>query len=356
MPDIGFASDLGVPDHVRFTVHPAKMIRRILAELEPTRVFVITDGNAARHCLPLVAAALPEHTVLPLRPGEARKTLDTCREIWRAMVEAGLDRRSLVVNLGGGVVCDMGGFCAATFKRGLSFIHCPTTLLAQVDASVGGKLGVDFDAYKNLVGLFREPDRVVVSGMFLDTLPPRELRCGYAEMIKHALIAGGDDWEVQQSADMSRPPSTERIARSIAIKQAVVSGDPTEKGVRKMLNFGHTVGHAVESVLLRGENVAVTHGEAVAVGLVAESWLSRQYLGLGHDELEDIVRHMGNVFPGIDLAGISRSLFVDALLQDKKNAAGTILAVLLDGIGHCVVDVPVPPEACWEALEFCSRT
>ena len=341
-----------LPKYINSTLYPADMLEYIIGKIKPTEIFLITDTNVQKHCCSLVSQNIPPHNVVTILPGEEQKNLQTCIHIWKAMTEARLDRHAVAINLGGGVICDMGGFCAATYKRGLPFIHCPTTLLSQVDASIGGKLGIDFENYKNQIGVFTNPNHVIISSSFLKTLPLHELRCGYAEMIKHALINSVEAWEKQLSIDISEIPSEEHIINSISIKYQFVLQDPKETGVRKALNFGHTIGHAVESVLLNNQNTSIAHGDAVVVGLIAESWLSHKCLGLTMSELNSICDYITSYYPKVELNGISKQDFFNALQQDKKNVANTILVSLISSIGTCVLNVPISPELCLEALDF----
>tara|TARA_B100000315_G_C14528861_1_gene565173 strand:- start:349 stop:1347 length:999 start_codon:yes stop_codon:yes gene_type:complete len=328
------------------------MLKRIILEIKPTRIFFLADTNTKQYCYSLFSKDLPEHNVFTIKPGEKEKNLNTCTFIWQAMTDALLDRHSLVINLGGGVICDMGGFCASVFKRGISFINCPTTLLSQVDASIGGKLGIDFENYKNHIGLFRDPNHVIISNIFLKTLPQEEILSGYAEIIKHALINSPSAWEKQLTMDISGIPPDEYIAQSIQVKYRYVSQDLKESGLRKALNFGHTIGHAVESVLLDKKYISITHGKAIVVGLIAESWMSHKCLGLDKDDLFTICDYLTKFFPKIILDDVSKKNFSKALRQDKKNRGNKIMLSAIKKIGDCVIDYPVSEELCWEALNY----
>ncbi|MBP6812124.1 MAG: 3-dehydroquinate synthase, partial [Saprospiraceae bacterium] len=267
-----------------------------------SQVFVLCDENTRRHCLPyfLKETGLSEKITLTEIPsGESKKTLATCEKIWQTMLTAKLDRKSLVVNLGGGVIGDMGGFCAATWKRGVDFIQVPTTLLSMTDAAIGGKTGIDFQGIKNTIGVFQQPVAVFVDPVFLQTLPERELRSGYAEVIKHALI--GDSELARQLSDpdsfgIKLSESSDQnwldiLQKSIAVKVRVVQEDPLEKGLRMLLNFGHSIGHALESWFLKTEE-PLTHGEAVYIGMVCESFFA------GNEGLQKAVLKLGqHVFP-----------------------------------------------------------
>ena len=251
---------------------------------------VLIDEHTREHCLPTLRPFLggQEVVYVDVPAGERFKHLETCRDIWEALFRGGVGRRWCCLNLGGGVIGDMGGFAAATYKRGIDFVQIPTTLLSQVDASVGGKLGIDFFEVKNSIGLFANPQAVWVDPRFLSTLPERELRSGYAEVIKHALIADARQWEVLLGVpDPQSLPWEEVIGHSVAIKRDIVEQDPHERGIRKALNFGHTIGHAVESYFLHRDE-RLFHGEAVAIGMIAESWISQQNRDLKQEELDEI--------------------------------------------------------------------
>jgi len=332
--------------------------RGLLQELRPARLAVLVDENTERHCLPLFRRNLPDCSfqLIAIAAGERHKNLETCARIWGAMLEAGLDRHGLLVNLGGGVIGDMGGFCACCYMRGLPFVQFPTTLLAQVDASIGGKLGIDFRGVKNSIGLFADPRAVFIEPAFLQTLPGRELRSGFAEMLKHGLIADASFFE-QLSA--RHPESVEDweplLVHSLEIKRRIVEADPLERGLRKALNFGHTVGHAVESFFLETPT-PLLHGEAVAAGMIAEAFLSHHRLGLRWEEVERIRSCLLGLYalPPLPVEGFGRLL---ALMgADKKNVGGEWRFSLLPRLGAVEVDVPVEPEAVTQSLEFYNQS
>jgi 3-dehydroquinate synthase len=301
-----------------------------------SQVFIITDANTEALCLPgfLHKTGLsPKQTVVVIEPGEAQKNLGTCETIWQAMRAANLDRKALVINLGGGVIGDMGGFCAATWKRGIDFVQVPTTLLAMTDAAIGGKLGIDFQGLKNIIGVFRQPAAVFVDPDFLDTLPERELRSGYAEVIKHALIGDPELW-----AQLSDHHSAKNVLEaSIGVKVRIVQEDPHEKGLRMLLNFGHTIGHALESWFLETDN-PLTHGEAIAIGMICELE--------GSERRDAVAAFIKRVFPDRHIPESAFSAIWALMQQDKKNAFGKVRMALPDvgGDGMRVV------ELSWEGL------
>ncbi|WP_246008849.1 3-dehydroquinate synthase [Hymenobacter metallilatus] len=332
-----------------------------LAELavRPTisQVVVVADTNTARQCMPLLAPHLPQgHRVIEIPAGEEYKTLLICETLWTELTNHHADRHTLLINLGGGVVTDLGGFAAALYKRGISFVQVPTTLLAQVDASVGGKTGVDFLGFKNQLGVFQQPLAVCIDPRFLLTLDPRQLTSGYAEVVKHWLIAdaeafarnryvgvlGVDDW-------------TPVIQESVALKQQIVAQDPLETGLRKLLNFGHTVGHALESYLLQQPGREILHGEAVAAGMVCEAWLSYRKGLLSERELEQIESFLFSVFVKVQFVGLETEAIAEFALQDKKNAGSVINCTLLSGIGQGVYDQPITLPEIAESLRYYHR-
>jgi 3-dehydroquinate synthase len=320
---------------------------------------VLTDTNTRRDCLPLIAAQLGGRPVvhLTVAAGEEHKTLETCRYIWEELFRGGVGRRWCCLNLGGGVLGDMGGFAAATYKRGIDFLQIPTTLLSQVDASVGGKLGIDFYGVKNSIGVFRDPIGVWIDPRFLRTLPERELRSGYAEIIKHALVADRAQWEeLTDRAHWNSGDWSPTIASSVAIKREIVLADPFERGLRKALNFGHTIGHAVESYFLgRGEGERLTHGEAIAIGMICETYLSKGAGTLGAEEAGNITEYLLRVF---SLPKVPEGVFgdlIDLMRQDKKNDTAAINFTRLTGIGSMRVNATATDEEISRSLRYYNR-
>ncbi len=314
-----------------------------------SQVVVITDRNTRIHCYGRVKPHLPPHNVFEVEPGETHKNLATCEVIWQQMTDLKLDRHSLVVILGGGVLGDMGGFCAATYKRGIDFLLLPTTLLAQVDASVGGKLAIDFRGYKNHIGVFQLPVATLVCPAFLGSLPFRELRSGYAEVIKHCLISDRAMWDTIRASDVEGQDWDVVIRHSIAFKSKVVAEDPKEKGRRKVLNFGHTIGHALETYFLDTEE-RLFHGEAIAAGMMAESYIAREKGLLSDADVQQIVGYLTTIYGRIVVPDDPQIL--EIMRQDKKNKGNKILMALPQGIGNAVWDVEVSEEQVLEALSF----
>lgn len=317
-------------------------------------IAVLTDSNTAQHCRPLLEAGLSSFnpTYIEVPAGEQHKTIETSQYIWEQLFQAGAGRNWCVLNLGGGVIGDMGGFCAGTFKRGIDFIQIPTTLLSQVDASVGGKLGIDFFGVKNSVGLFRDPRAVWADPRFFQTLSDRELRSGFAEIIKHALIADAQQWkELQSITSLVNVDWTEWVARSVAIKQQIVAEDPMEKGLRKALNFGHTIGHALESYFLETDQ-PLLHGEAIAIGMICEAWLSAKVLGLSTAELEQITNYFLNLYGHQTIPMNESETLLATMRQDKKNEDSRINFSLLPGIGAVEVNQTASTELILESMKY----
>lgn len=331
-------------------------LAEILRQPAVSQVFVLTDANTGRLCYPLLLPYLPaEHIVLELPAGEEAKTLASCETVWSELTANRADRHAVLVNLGGGVLTDLGGFCAALYKRGIRFVQVPTTLLAQVDASVGGKTGVDFQGFKNQLGVFQEPAGVFIEPRFLHTLDPRQLKSGYAEVVKHSLIADATAFQAQRRTGMLLEDWTSTIEASVALKREIVAQDPLEAGPRKLLNFGHTVGHALESYLLAQPGREILHGEAVAAGMVCEAWLSVQKGLLSAEELDQIETFLFSVFDKVQFVSLETEAIAEYAWQDKKNAGSIINCTLLQGIGHGIYDQPVTVHELADSLRYYHR-
>ncbi len=321
-----------------------------------SKIFILVDENTLQHCLtPLVTRVkkLGEAEVIELESGEKNKTIDVCVNVWRVLGELGADRQSLLINLGGGVITDMGGFIASTYKRGIAYVNVPTTLLAQIDASVGGKTGVDLDGLKNEIGVFANPKELFIFPGFLRSLPRREMVSGFAEALKHGLIADRDYWEQLCSINLANDTSwDEIILRSIRIKSEIVESDPFETSRRKALNFGHTVGHALETFYLEGGQITLLHGEAVAAGMICEAWLSMQLAGLKANELEEITQTLLQLYGGVHVDTVADHRLVELMRHDKKNENGVINFTLLDAIGKPLINKKAVAADIIEALNY----
>lgn len=340
---------------VYFSVNAYEALTDHLAASGYSQVFLLTDSNTARHCEPAFLQAFPEAESwkrLNMHAGEAHKTIDTCMELWTGLSREGADRKSLLVNLGGGVVTDLGGFVASTYQRGIDFVNIPTTLLSMVDASVGGKTGVDLGSLKNQIGVINQPAMVLVDTGYLKTLDPRELRSGFAEMLKHGLIRDAAYWK-ELSALSPEQVTGHHIYHSVALKNEVVQKDPTEKNLRKILNFGHTLGHAIESYFLNClGSEPLLHGEAIAAGMILESFLSVELCGLPLSDCDAIRKVILAQFPRVPISREQQDAIRTLLVHDKKNAHGRIFFSLLEGIGNACYNREVSPALMARAFDY----
>ena len=314
---------------------------------------IITDGNTQTHLEKLQKNLTLSNTVIQLPPGEKNKSLKSVELIWQKLAEAKFDRKSLIINLGGGVVCDMGGFAASTYMRGVDFINIPTTLLSQVDASVGGKTGIDFANLKNFIGTFQQPKAVVIDIETLNTLPRREFLSGFAEIIKHGLILDAKYYSIitaKPAIEFSQDELIEIIARSCEIKKEVVEKDPKEEGFRKILNFGHTIGHAIESLSLETDK-PLTHGEAISIGMLAEAKLSQLKGYLNQNDLDLIKKNFETAGLPTKTHLAENDEIIKKIKSDKKNSFGEIKWTLWKKIGEAVYDQSMADELILQAIE-----
>jgi 3-dehydroquinate synthase len=321
-----------------------------------SNLFIIVDSNTNELCLPIFLPYLETELtieIIEFEAGEENKNIETCVQIWNVLTELGADRKTLIVNLGGGVVTDLGGFVSSTFKRGVDFIHVPTTLLSMVDASVGGKNGVDLGNLKNQIGVINTPAMVLIDTQYLETLPQNEMRSGLAEMLKHGLIYDKSYWE--QFLDLRAidfADLDQLIYRSVAIKNEIVTKDPTEKNVRKSLNFGHTLGHAIESYFLENKNkTTLLHGEAIAVGMILESYISLDKKLISTEEYELIKTTIKSIFDDVPFFEDDIAPILELLIHDKKNEYGTIQFALIEGIGKIKINQSVENELILKAFD-----
>jgi 3-dehydroquinate synthase len=341
----------GLPAYIHFNKNPNETILSILNELSPDKVAILVDENTRKHCLPLLENSLTDDLIFETESGEQNKNLATCSQVWDQMTLAGLSRKSILINLGGGVIGDMGGFIASTYKRGIRFINIPTTLLSQVDASIGGKLGVDFNGLKNHIGVFRDPDAVILSDIFLNTLDRRQLMSGFAEVIKHGLIWDASYFHKIKQLNFPEDPDWDLLLqRSVEIKGEVVTEDPLEHGLRKILNFGHTLGHAVETYHLEN-GIDMLHGEAIAIGMIMEMHLSHQLGYLELDEIKELSQWIMGLYGYVDTIPSIEDL-IALMIHDKKNDAGSINFSLLEKVGTCRFDERVDNQQISNAVNF----
>ena len=332
-------------------------LNRFVAEQHPSKIFLLADKHTNECCTPIVLSVLATDIpleIIEIEAGEPHKHIDTCTQVWYALSELGADRKSLLINIGGGVVTDLGGFVASTYMRGIPFINVPTSLLAMVDASVGGKTGVDLGALKNLVGVINNPQGVVIYPDFLATLPTEELRSGMAEMFKHGLISDEAYWhKMCNLSELTEAHLGSLIYESVVIKNEVVTQDPTEKGLRKTLNYGHTLGHAIESYCLQNPNrERLLHGEAIAIGMVLATYLSVKELGFSMDKCDQVKAVLGEYFKKQDFSYEEITDICQLMRFDKKNVSGNVHFVLLEAIGKPKIDCIVPYEEIYKAFEY----
>ena len=329
-----------------------------LSECEHDRLFVLADDNTAAQCWPLIRNFFCLRGArLTIPASDTHKDLESLTHVWRQLGQGGATRHSCLINLGGGMVTDLGGFAASTFKRGIDFINIPTTLLAMVDASVGGKTGINFDGLKNEIGVFNDAKRVILDTEFLRTLDERNLRSGYAEMLKHGLISSESHWAELLKFDLERPDLQQLarlLAESVQVKERIVGKDPYEKGLRKALNLGHTFGHAFESFSLRNQNKAtpILHGYAVAYGLVCELYLSALKTGFPTEKMHQTVQFIRDHYGRFTISCDDYNELIALMRHDKKNTAGTINFTLLGGIGNIRINQTAGEDDIKEALDF----
>ena len=316
------------------------------------QLFVLVDSGSRRHCLPLVRNFLPEGAeVISIVAGEANKTLATCSKVWDTLTRKQADRQAVLLVLGGGMPGDLGAFCAATYKRGIACIQMPTTLLAMADAGVGGKNGIDFQSFKNQIGTFRQPNAVWLYPPFLQSLPEKELLSGFAEIVKHSLIASAPTWQALRKKELHRQDWGALITSSIAAKQAIVAADFEETGERKKLNAGHTAGHAIESYFLARQQ-PVPHGYCVAAGLVVEGYIAMKHGLLSETELVQVEELIYTLYGILPVAARQIRQIWKQALHDKKNATGEVRMALYGPIGACQVNVPVTQASFEEAMRY----
>lgn len=330
-------------------------LNEFLHEKSFSKIFILVDENTHEYCLPILLGNMETDLgfeILEIEAGEEMKNIQTANQLWEILTEMQADRKALVINLGGGVITDMGGFVASTYKRGIQFINIPTTLLSMCDASIGGKTGIDLMHYKNMVGTFAFPEQIFIFPKFLETLPFKELRSGFAEMLKHGLIADKNHWDqLIQVRKLEVETVIPHIQTSMNIKQDVVDKDFHEQNIRKTLNFGHTIGHAVESLCLQQGN-PILHGEAVAMGMIAEAHLAYLENLISETDANMVIENVQRYYPYLDINDFKDEDITALLMNDKKNTDSKINFSLLSGIGSCTYDHQCSQENILESLSF----
>ena len=343
------------PQKVVISENLEEALATAVAECEHDRTFILVDETTERCCLPLVSgmACVEGAQTIVIGATDTNKTLESLAHVWEELGRGGATRHSLLINLGGGMVTDLGGFAASTFKRGINYINIPTTLLAMVDASVGGKTGINFRGLKNEIGVFSNASTVILDTTFLKTLDTENILSGYAEMLKHGLISNEQMWAELVNFDLRSKnlESLQRmLAESVAVKQRIVTEDPTEQGIRKALNLGHTIGHAFESFALK--HSPILHGYAVAYGLIGELYLSAVKTGFPTDKMHQTVSFIKEHYGKMTITCDDYPTLLELMTHDKKNMAGTINFTLLGGIGDIRINQTATQEDIYEALDF----
>ena len=345
-----------VEQSVVFTEDAAAALNHALRTLEPDRVFVLADVTTQNLCLPRLrqGGVLPAADPIVIGATDTHKNLESLTHVWQSLQQGGASRRSCLVCLGGGMVTDLGGFAAATFKRGIRCVNLPTTLLSMVDAAVGGKTGINFGGLKNEIGVFRQPEAVIIDTGFLRTLDDENLRSGYAEMLKHGLIASEAAWAELLRFDLDHVDFGQLqrlVEKSIGVKERIVDQDPTERGLRKALNLGHTAGHALESLALAGQH-PVLHGYAVAWGLACELYLSVVKAGFPQDMMRQTVQFVQRYYGTMGIQCNEYDRLLDYMKHDKKNVGGVINFTLLRAPGDILLDQTATQEEIFEMFDF----
>ena len=323
-----------------------------------SQVVIIVDNHTKLYCLPKLMGVPSFRTakIVEIISGESSKSIQNAIDIWKTFTDLNLDRNSLIVNLGGGVISDLGGFVAAVFKRGLHYINIPTTLLAMVDASIGGKTGVNYEGYKNQLGVFADPEVVFIDPSYLETLPIRELYTGFAEIIKHALIMDAVLWNMLLNTKPENVlENSEIIKRAVYVKSNIVNTDPFEKDIRKILNFGHTIAHAIESYSLLHNEKPLLHGEAVAIGLICETYISVKKNGFDENQAIIIYNYIRNLFPPYTISYQNIPELLNIIKQDKKNKNKKLNFTLITEIGKSLINNDCDENLIAESIAFYSN-
>ena len=349
-------TDSKVHSNIIFSQQIGTDLRKIVLKYPAGKVFLLTDQTAADYCLPLVQSVIDEFSIktVAIASGEENKNIQSVGLVWDFLSNNEADRKSLLINIGGGMLTDLGGFAASTFKRGLDFVNIPTTLLAQVDASLGGKTGFNFNGLKNEIGVFMEPNSVIINTNFLKTIDHKNFLSGYAEMLKHGLIKSRKHWDELLDFDMENidyDALQEIIAHSVAVKEWHVLNDLTEQNIRKALNFGHTIGHAFESYAMKTGR-PILHGYAVVYGMIVELYLSVNQCGLGNDELKTISSWLIAKYDKFEIQESDFEALYQLMTHDKKNEGKRINFTLIPEIGKVEINVDCSKELIIEALEY----
>jgi len=340
-----------IPSHITISNIESNIID-FLSKNNYSKIGILVDNNSNKHCLPIIKKILKiPYSIIIIESGEKEKNIKTCIKVWNSLSELKFDRKSLLINLGGGVISDLGGFIAATYMRGIDFINIPTTLLSQVDASVGGKLGINFNELKNHVGVFLNPKKIFIDTKLLKSLPIRELKSGFAEVIKHCIIKDKNEFYRLLNTNWKNYDWNDIVKHSIKIKSSIVKQDPLENGIRKILNFGHTVGHGIESIYMSKNNYLL-HGEAIAIGIICESYISYTSNTLDKNELDLITKFITKTYnPNIINKNKIESI-LEVIIHDKKNINNKIKMSLIEKIGKCGYNYNINKLVINESIDY----
>ena len=340
---------------IGFGVDYYSALSQLINDKKYSKIVLLVDENTAQHCLNYVLQWLAVDVpfeIIEIEQGEENKTIETCTAVWETLVEMNVDRKALLINVGGGMICDLGGFVASTYKRGIDFVNIPTSLLAMVDASVGTKTGVNLGGLKNMVGSFSQPQMVLIDTAFLETLPGNQMRSGLAEMFKHGLIADASYWnQLKNLSELTTEDLLLLIYHSVSIKNEIVLQDPFEENVRKLLNFGHTLGHVIETYSHSGKGIQpLLHGEAIAIGMILEAHISCKKNLLTKNSYLEIKETLNLMFESIVFTKNDIEICTHLLIHDKKNVNGVVQFTLLSDIGKGVINEVVDSELVNEAF------
>lgn len=338
------------------TKNAGEKVDEFLSKQAYSSIFIIMDENIMDHCWPKLfkeSELLRNAEILLVEPGEAQKDIEIVIQLWQALSEYEADRSSLIVNFGGGMITDLGGFIASTFKRGLDFINIPTSLLSMVDASVGGKTGINLSHYKNQIGVFSQAKAIFIQDSFLDTLDDKQIKNGFSEMLKHGLIANINHWAaLTQLSEINSNSVASFIPDSIMIKKEIVELDPLEKGIRKSLNFGHTIGHLFETWSLQKDAQPLLHGEAIAIGIIIESYLSTKKVGLSWAEFEGIKNYISKLYNKFPITDKFLLEFESIVNQDKKKKGKKLNFTFVPQVGSFIIDQDCSMEEIKESIIY----
>ena len=340
-----------IPNHIKISNIESNIID-FLSKNNYSKIGILVDNNSNKYCFPIIKKILKvPYSIIIIQSGEKEKNIKTCIKVWNSLTELQFDRKSLLINLGGGVISDLGGFIAATYMRGIDFINIPTTLLSQVDAGVGGKLGINFNKLKNHVGVFLNPKKIFIDTNLLKSLPIRELKSGFAEVIKHCLIKDKNEFYRLLNTNWKNYNWNDIVKHSIKIKSSIVRKDPLENGIRKILNFGHTIGHGIESTYMNKNNYLL-HGEAIAIGMICESYISYTANTLQKNELDLITKFIIKTYQPKIINNNKIEPILEAIIHDKKNINNKINMSLIEKIGKCGYNYNINKLVINESIDY----